>query len=67
MNDFKSKLIKMLSVKIDNGEEKNITKDDLQRIQIIYSDNNGEIGKPMIPYSLSSKLSNETLEEIKYL
>ncbi len=66
MNPFeiREQILKLLSDKIDSGEERNITKEDLNYVTFVYADSNGEVGAPTITSDIESKLSQQTIKEI---
>ncbi len=63
--EIREKILKMLSDKIDSGEEKNITREDINHLPMLFSDNNMDIGFPSLTGDFESKLSEKTIKEIE--
>lgn len=65
--EIRQAIIDLLVQKIDNGEEKDITKSELYNIQFRYIDNKGEMGTPTLPTEIENNLSEQTIKEIRML
>ena len=60
-------IISLLLAKIESGEEKEITKQQVEAIPYYFLDDNGLPGAVAIPTSLKNKLTANTIKEIELL
>ena len=64
MTDIVESIQNLIIKKIDFGKELNITHKDVENMDYIYADDNGNIGKIMLTTWFINKLSPETQKEI---
>jgi len=67
MSVYRAKIIKLLCDKIDSGEEKHITKHEVESIELVYDDCYDEVGQGEIDEDFRARLSEKTIREIARL
>ena len=67
MSVYRAKIIKLLCDKIDSGEEKHITKHEVENIELVYDDCYDEVGQGEIDEYFRARLSEKTIREIARL
>jgi hypothetical protein len=67
MSMYRAMVIKLLCDKIDSGEEKNITRHEVENIELVFFDCDDDVAQGEIPDSLKRKLSEKTVRQIAAL